>query len=324
MAMTTMLILGGAALFGIPAIVGALSSCLLIVREKSEAIIETFGSYSTTKKKTGLTLKWPAPIQTVRAKVPTNTQQFKMTLDTKSKDEVFVGIPISMHLRVTDSYKATYEASGDPVELIKDKVSESMKTLSSAMDFADLYQARDTFATEIKKEIGDMLKDSYGYEIVDVIVDEPNAPESLQRAYTKVRESERELLAANNESEAEKVRIVKRAEAKREAQALSGKAIAEQRAAIFENYSEQFNKLIEQGMSKEAAEKLMALAMTQDTLRDIGEQGNLIIASGDGNRQLADFQALGKTLGENAPNPKPRTSSNDDTKAPKRSAGPRR
>lgn len=316
------LTLTGAAIFGGIVALGWLKSMITIVDQKSETVIESFGKYSHTKTNPGLHLKWPAPFQTVAQKVSTKVQQYREDLRTKSKDDVFVQVPIEMQLRVTNTQKYVYETN-NPVGQISTIISAAVKEQASKMDFAELYEAREEISDKVKASVGQQITDTYGVEIVDIIVDEPKAPEAIERSYNEVRASERELTATNNRSEAEKIRMVKEAEGRRAAAALLGKGIAEQRAAIFENYSEQFNKLIEQGMNKEAAEKIMALAMIQDTQRDIGEKGNLIITSGNGSSQLAELMALGKVLGENAPNPKPRTkNANDDKPAAPRSNAP--
>lgn len=277
---------------------------VFIVPQKNETIVETFGKYSSTRAKAGLNFKLPWPLQSVAAKVPTSIQQHREDLRTKAKDDVFVGVPIEMQLRVTDTKKAVYE-SARPIKQIATIISAAVKEQASKMNFAELYEAREDISNKVKKSVGQQVEDTYGFEIVDVIVDEPKAPAEIEAAYNEVKASERRLTSANNNSEARKIEVVKEAEARREAQALLGKGIAEQRAAIFENYSDQFNKLISDGMNADEASKIMALAMTQDTLREIGEKGNMIITSGDGSHHIGQFQALGETLTHgNRHNPK--------------------
>ena len=297
--MLTLAIAGTGALFAFK----WATSFIFLVREKQEVVIESFGKYAGTKTKPGINFKAPWPIQTIRAKVPTDIAQEKAEFKTKAKDGVFVTMPIDIQLRVKDTKKALYESTV-PVQIIKQKILEALKSFASSLEFEELYQKRNEFSTRIIQDVGEDILNQYGYEIVDIIVDEPQAPSSVEASYNSVRASEQNLRAAENEAEAEKVQMIKKAEGRKQAQALLGQGIAEQRAAIFKNYSEQFNKLIADGMNAEEASKMMALAMTQDTLRDIGEQGNLIIASGDGASQLANFHSLGQKLNDNRPNPK--------------------
>ncbi len=306
--MVLTLVAAGAAGVAALATLKWLSTMVMIVPQKKEVILESFGRFSEARQKPGIQLKKIWPFQNVAQKVPTNIRQFREPLKTKSKDDVFVELPIEMQVRVTDSAKATYE-SNDPIGQIKTIVAAAVKEHASKMDFAELYEARETISDNVKSSVGKQVSDTYGFEIVDIIVDEPKAPDSIEASYNEVRASERRLTSQNNESEAEKIRIVKAAEARREAQALLGKGIAEQRAAIFENYSQQFNKLIKDGMNADEASKIMALAMTQDTLREIGEKGNLIVTTGSGAEQIAEFQTLGATLAQgNRQNPKTRPS----------------
>lgn len=146
--------------------------------------------------------------------------------------------------------------------------------------------------------------------LVDVIVDEPHADAQAKASFSSVKEAERNKLAAQNDSEAIKMRIIAEAEARKEALRLHGEGIAAQRNAIFENYAEQFNKLAQKGMSPEMAHEVITLAMALDTTRDAAEKGNLIVTTTNANELLGQMQTLGKTL------TKPAAPQNDNLAAP--------
>ncbi|HYD16858.1 MAG TPA: hypothetical protein VEF76_00090, partial [Patescibacteria group bacterium] len=112
-----------------------------------------------------------------------------------------------------------------------------------------------------------------------------------------------------NDSAAIKMRIIAEAEARKEALRLHGEGIAEQRAAIFANYAEQFNNLAKKGMSPEMAHEVITLAMALDTTRDAAEKGNMILSTTSASDLLAQMQTLGKTLA------KPVTPHNDNATA---------
>lgn len=285
-----LLVVGAAALY---APIAAMTS-FLFVKEKQDVVLESFGKYVQTRQSAGLQFKLPWPFQNVGRKISTALLEFKEDLSTKTKDDIFVTLPIKMHLQVTDSKKFNY-ASRDPITQVMSRVAQAVKQLSSGMEFAELYQARETISEHARKLVGKEISDLYGMELVDVIVDEPHAPQEIQRSYNSVKASERNKLAAVNEAEANKIRTIAEAEARKEALRLDGEGIAAQRKAIFENYANQFNEL-SQRMSPEQAHQVIALAMTNDTVRDAAKHGNVIVTTTNAGNILGELQALGKTM----------------------------
>lgn len=296
-----------AIVLGVAALAGTAwgSSMIMNVKEKQEVLLESFGKYVKTVKEPGLRFKLPWPFQTVAEKVPTSLMEMKEDLATKTKDNIFVTVPIKMHLQVEDSKKFHYD-SDNPLKQVMSRVAATVKQLTSNMDFAELYQARQTISDQVRENVGKEIEQLYGMKLVDVIVDEPHAPEDLQRKYNNVKGSEMERQTMLNMAEAEKKRMILEAEGRKEAQRLDGEGIAAQRSAIFENYAQQFNKLAKEGLTQEMAHQVITLAMQNDTIRDAASKGNVIITNGDANDVLSRMQALGKTL------TKPGKPANDD------------
>ncbi|MDE1151349.1 MAG: SPFH domain-containing protein [Micavibrio sp.] len=289
------IIIGGAILIGGGTGAAWLSSMIMNVKEKQEVILESFGKYVQTVKNPGLRLKKPWPFQTVAENVSLALYEMKEDLATKTKDNIFVTVPIKMHLQVEDSKKYHYE-SNDPVKQVMSRVAATVKQLTSNMDFAELYQARETISDQVREKVGKEITELYGMRLIDVIVDEPHAPADLQAKYNNVKGSEMERQTMLNMAEAEKKRMILEAEGRKEAQRLDGEGIAAQRAAIFENYAAQFNNLAKSGLTEDMAHQIITLAMQNDTIRDAAAKGNVIITNANANQALSDMQALGKTL----------------------------
>jgi regulator of protease activity HflC (stomatin/prohibitin superfamily) len=282
---------------------------ILFNNEKQDVIIESFGRYVRTIKESGIHLMMPW--HTVARKIGTDLRQTEETLNTKTKDDIFVSIPIKMHLQVVDSRKYHYESS-KPDEQVGARVAATVKQLVSGMEFIELYQTREKISEMAKEKVGKEIEELYGMRLVDVIVDEPRADQKAMNSFSSVKESERNKIAAENEAAASKIRIIAEAEAKKESLRLHGEGIAAQRAAIFENYAEQFNNLAKKGMSPDMAHEVIMVAMALDTTRDAAEKGNLVISTTNANDLLTQMQTLGKTLSKPSQGPKP---SNDDISA---------
>ena len=200
-----------------------------------------------------------------------------------------------MHLQVTDAKKYHYESS-QPDEQVKARVNATVKQLVSNMEFIELYQTREQISEMARDKVGKEIEQLYGMKLIDVIVDEPHADERAMASFSGVKESERNKLAAQNDSQAIKTRIIAEAEARKEALRLHGEGIAEQRAAIFANYAEQFNNLAKKGMSPDMAHEVITLAMALDTTRDAAEKGNLIVTTTNPNEILTQLQTLSQKL----------------------------
>jgi len=299
------IIIGGMIVAGAGAAITALSSMIYNVKEKQEVVLESFGKYTKTEKNPGLRFKAPWPFATIAKRVSTALYEMQENLQTKTKDDIFVTLPIKMHLQVDDVKKFHYE-SNDPMTQVKSRVAATVKQLTSNMDFAELYQARQTISDKVRENVGEEIKRLYGVALIDVIVDEPHAPAEIQTSYNNVKASERNMLATKNNAEAKKIEIIAEAEAHKEAQRLDGEGIAAQRSAIFANYAQQFNNLAKEGMSQDMAHQVITLAMQNDTIRDAARSGNVIVTNANANDILTQMQTLSKTL------TKPHGGANDD------------
>lgn len=283
------------------------------LQEKEEVLVQSFGKYVKTVKDAGphLIMPW----QNIAARVGMALQQVEDQLNTKTKDDIFVSIPIKMHLQVVDSKKFVYD-SDKPIEQVMARVNATVKQLVSNMEFIELYKTREQISEMAREKVGKEISDLYGVKLIDVIVDEPQADAQAKASFSGVKESERNKLAAQNNAEARKIEIIAEAEARKEALRLHGEGIAEQRNAIFQNYAEQFNNLAKKGMSPDMAHEVITLAMALDTTRDAAEKGNVILSTTNPNELLSQLQGLGKTLTK----PASAQPAANDTSAPKTQA----
>jgi regulator of protease activity HflC (stomatin/prohibitin superfamily) len=112
-----------------------------------------------------------------------------------------------------------------------------------------------------------------GYEIVNVLVTDIVPDAKVKSAMNDINAAQREQVAANARGEAEKILVVKKAEAESESKALQGQGIANQRKAIIEGLQvsvEQFQKAVD-GASAMEVMQLVLVTQYFDTLKSIGE-----------------------------------------------------
>src|ERR1700744_4024003 len=219
-------------------------------------------------------LSWKVPfIDSVAAIVSLRVNQITLTMETKTRDNVFVSIPISVQNRVRPEkvYDAYYRLS-DPVAQIKSYVEQVILGHVPGMTLDEVFASQSSIATAVKQELdADMA--AFGYEIVNVLVTDIIPDSKVKSAMNDINAAQREQVAATARGEADKILVVKKAEAEAESKALQGQGIANQRKAIVEglqNSIEQFQKAVEGATPKDVMQ-LVLVTQYFDTLKSIGE-----------------------------------------------------
>jgi regulator of protease activity HflC (stomatin/prohibitin superfamily) len=258
------------------AIVGIIALSLILgsfftVNTAQVAVITRFGKFLRVAD-AGLNWKMPY-FDSVTGMVSLRVNQITLTMETKTKDNVFVTIPISVQNRVRPEkvYDAFYKLS-DPVAQIKSYVEQVILGHVPGMTLDEVFASQSSIAAAVKQELdADMA--TFGYEIVNVLVTDIVPDAKVKSAMNDINAAQREQVAANARGEAEKILVVKKAEAEAESKALQGQGIANQRKAIIEGLQvsiEQFQKVVD-GASSRDVMQLVLVTQYFDTLKSIGE-----------------------------------------------------
>jgi regulator of protease activity HflC (stomatin/prohibitin superfamily) len=279
-------------------------TCFFTVSQRTEALITFFGKHVRTEDRPGLNVKWPWPFNIVTAKIPTDLRQVDEKLDTKTKDDLFVRLPITIQYEVTNTGRYYFDTS-HPIDQMNKIVSASVRKYTSGKDFQELYTERDEISQGVIDDVRKQVLD-YGINIRRIVVDEPAAPKDVQDSYNRVRASEREKDAATNEAAADYIRRVKGAEADKERNILIGQGVAGFRQSIAEGYATIRQTLVQEGVDPSVADRFMEEAMRLDTIRDVGEKGNMVIVMPQANHNtlLADMLTTAPILEKLAARPK--------------------
>jgi len=246
-------------------------SSFFTVNTAEVAVITHFGEF---KRIATPGLNWKLPFfDAVAGIVSLRVSQISLTMETKTKDNVFVTIPISVQNRVRPEkvYDAFYKLA-DPTAQIKSYVEQVILGHVPGMTLDEVFASQSSIAAAVKQELdADMA--TFGFEIVNVLVTDIVPDQKVKSAMNDINAAQREQVAANARGEAEKILVVKKAEAEAESKALQGQGIANQRKAIIEGLQvsiEQFQKVVDGASSKDVMQLVM---VTQyfDTLKSIGE-----------------------------------------------------
>jgi regulator of protease activity HflC (stomatin/prohibitin superfamily) len=241
------------------------------VKTAQVAVIQRFGKFLRIAQP-GLNMKIPL-VDMIAGRVSLRVNQITLTMETKTKDNVFVTIPISVQNRVRNekAFDAFYKLA-DPVAQIKSYVEQVILGHVPSMTLDEVFASQSGIAAAVKKEL-DVDMAEFGYEIVNVLVTDIVPDAKVKSAMNDINAAQREQVAANARGEAEKILVVKKAEAEAESKALQGQGIANQRKAIIEGLQtsiEQFQRMVS---GSSAAEVMQLVLVTQyfDTLKSIGE-----------------------------------------------------
>jgi len=243
---------------------------LFVVKQQEVALIERLGKYHAIAH-AGLNFKIPF-IDWISGKLSLRIQQLDVKVETKTKDNVIVQIQVSVQYRIKEDgiYDAFYKLE-DPTQQITAYVLDLVRSETPTMILDDIFEKKDTIANAVKNHLTGTMKD-FGFEIVKALVTNIELEAKVKNAMNEINEQQRLQVAAQAKGEAEKILMVKRAEAEAESKQLQGEGIANQRKAIIDGLShsvEDFQKSIP-GVSSAEIMNLVLITQYFDTLKEIG------------------------------------------------------
>ena len=240
------------------------------VEQQTSAIVERFGKFVRLALP-GLNIRIPF-IERVKGKITLRIQQLDVPVETKTQDNVFVKIEVSVQFCVLQEkiYEAFYKLE-NPEQQITSFIFDVVRAQVPKMNLDDVFERKDDIAVAIKQELSEVMS-NFGYEIVKALVTDIDPDPKVKAAMNEINATQRLRMAANERGEAEKILKVKHAEGDSESKALQGKGIADQRKAIVEGLKESVGEFQKSIKGVSASDVMSLVLMTQyfDTLKEIG------------------------------------------------------
>ncbi|MBK86166.1 MAG: SPFH domain-containing protein [Flavobacteriaceae bacterium] len=243
-----------------------------IVKQQSAAIIERFGRFISIRQ-SGLQLKIPI-VDRIAGKLSLKIQQLDVIVETKTLDDVFTRIKVSVQYKVVKDkvYEAFYKLDY-PHEQITSYVFDVVRAEVPKMKLDDVFVKKDDIAIAVKKELNQAMMD-YGYDIIKTLVTDIDPDAQVKEAMNRINASEREKIAAQFEGDAARILIVEKAKAEAESKRLQGQGIADQRREIARGLEESVEVLNKVGINSQEASALIVVTQHYDTLQSIGGESN--------------------------------------------------
>jgi len=242
------------------------------VKQQTAVIIERFGKFQSIRQ-AGLHLKIPF-VDRIAGRLSLKIQQLDVIVETKTKDDVFVRLKVSVQYKVIKDkvYEAFYKLDF-PHEQITSYVFDVVRAEVPKMILDDVFLRKDDIAIAVKAELNESMME-YGYDIIKTLVTDIDPDAQVKEAMNRINAAEREKVAAQFEGDAQRILIVEKAKAEAESKRLQGQGIADQRREIARGLEESVEVLNNVGINSQEASALIVVTQHYDTLQSIGETSN--------------------------------------------------
>jgi regulator of protease activity HflC (stomatin/prohibitin superfamily) len=233
------------------------------------AIVQRLGKFARVA---GPGLNWKTPfLETVVRRLSMKVQQFDVQVETKTQDNVFVQIPVSIQYKIIpEGVESAFYKLSDPVKQIESMVYNVVLGHVPKMKLDDTFLNQADIAGDLRDNLDASMKE-YGYSIVKVLISDIVPDQKVKAAMNDINAAQREREATVSRAETNKMLLVKQAEAEAESKRLQGEGIANQRKAIIAGLKdsvEDFAKTVP-GSTPQDVMQLVLMTQYFDTLKDI-------------------------------------------------------
>ena len=245
------------------------SGSFFTIQTAHAGVIQRLGKFARVAAP-GLNFKLPY-IESLVARISLQVQQLDVKVETKTKDNVFVQIPIAVQYRVDPDriYDAFYKLS-DPIKQIESFVYNVILGHVTKMTLDETFDQQAQIAIDVKNNL-DQSMHEFGYNIVKSLITDIVPDPKVKAAMNDINAAAREREATVSRAETEKLLLVKKAEAEAESKRLQGEGIANQRKAIVAGLRESVEKFSASVEGTSARDAVALVLMTQyfDMMKEV-------------------------------------------------------
>lgn len=264
---------------------------VILVEERTFYVIQRLGKFNKMGKP-GLGFIIPF-IDSKAGVINMRVQQLDVDVETKTSDDVFVHLRISVQFKVMNNklWDSFYSLDNTRHQ-IASYIFDDVRAEVPKMELDDVFAKKDDIANAVRQNLADSM-DEYGYNIVKTLITDIDPDSRVKDSMNKINAAKRDKEAAVEEAEALKIRVIKAAEADAESKRLSGEGIAQQRLEIvrgFKESVEDFQKSLKT-ITHEEVMQFVLLTQYFDTLNNIGansKNSSILIPHSPG--AMVDFQ----------------------------------
>ncbi len=269
----------------------AILKAVIIVKEKTAMVIERFGKFVRIAQP-GIGVIIPF-IDKKSGLVNLRVQQLDVEVETKTKDDVFVKLKVSVQFQVkSERVREAFYSLDNPRNQISSYVFDDVRSEVPKMDLDDVFAKKEDIALAVAQNLRQAMEE-YGFKIVKTLITDIDPDDRVKVAMNKINAAKREKYATMEEAEGYKIRVVKEAEAEAESKRLSGQGIANQRLEIvrgFKESVEDFQRSLKD-VTHEEVMQFVLLTQYFDTINNVGANSkNTSILIPHSPSAMKDFQ----------------------------------
>jgi len=265
---------------------------LIIVKERTAIIIERLGKFHRIARP-GLSLIIPF-VDRKAAVVSLRIQQLDVGVETKTLDNVFVNLKVSLQYQISaENVKEAHYSLENAANQIAAYIFDDVRAEVPKLDLDDVFSKKDDIANAVRTNIAEAME-VYGYLIVKTLITDIDPDHKVKESMNRINAAMRDKEAMVQEAEGRKINIIKEAEAEAESKRLSGEGIARQRLEIVKGFKESvedFQKSLK-NVTHEEVMQFVLLTQYFDTLQSVGANSkNTSILIPHSPSAMKDFQS---------------------------------
>jgi regulator of protease activity HflC (stomatin/prohibitin superfamily) len=247
-----------------------LSGVFFTVEQRTTAIVQRLGKFM---RETGPGLHAKVPfIDRVVGRINLRVQQLDVKIETKTEDNVFVHLVVSVQYFVLPEkvYDAFYKLD-NATRQITSFVFDVVRARVPKIKLDDVFEKKDDIANIVKIELAQVM-DGFGYGILKALVTDIEPDPRVKQSMNEINAAQRLRVAATEKGEADRILKVKAAEGDAQSKALQGRGIADQRQAIVAGLRDSVDEFRRSVPGTTAKDVMNLVLMTQyfDMLKEIG------------------------------------------------------
>lgn len=248
-----------------------------IVQSQTAAIIERLGKYNATAHE-GLNFKIPF-IDRIVARRNLKIMQQDIEVETKTRDNVFVKTKVSVQYQIIkDKVNDSYYRLTDPIAQIDSYIFDVVRSEIPKLTLDEVFLSKDAVASAVNDSLEESM-DDFGFRIIKTLITDIDPDEKVKKSMNEINAAERLREAALSKAEAEKIQIVKQAEAHAESKRLQGQGMANQRKEIAMGLKSSIEDLKATGINNEEVLTILLITQHYDALEAMSKssQTNTIL-----------------------------------------------
>ncbi|MEJ6749541.1 MAG: SPFH domain-containing protein [Flavobacteriales bacterium] len=251
-----------------------------MVKQKNAYIVERLGKFHKVSK-AGLNLKFPL-IDSISGTVNLKVRELPVEVETKTKDDVFVKITVTVQFFVIDTIegiKDSFYELNNPEQQIQSYVFDSIRSEVPRMELDDVFAEKEKIAFAVKTELSGTMR-QFGFDFIKALVTDIDPDAKVKHSMNEINAAKRMKEAAKEEAAGAKIRVVAAAEADMESKRLAGEGIAQQRIAIANGLKESVSEVksaMEDHVTSQDVMNMLFMTQHYETIAKLGENNTSTI-----------------------------------------------